>query len=178
MKTSKAMVAVEIAILIVVLAVTVPRVISQSRASTATQEEIERGSAAMEFARQRLWGDFMDSRAEPFPDHKLPAPSLEQYMFFLIANGLYKKGDRVVIPILPAIHPDKSLDRLRVGLEHTTLPIRLGISLQSLEKEYNSVGKLEVFVESNGSLELTATRTEPTHSLLSYWPVMPRPILP
>jgi len=178
MNSSKSMVAVEVAILIVVLAIVVPRVIAQSRASATTQDQIDHGSAALDFARQRMWGDFMDSRAATFPDYKLPAPSLEEYMFFLNANGLYKKGDRVIIPVLPAIRIRNPLDRLRVELEHTTLPVRLGISLQNLEHKYEHVGQLEIFVETGGSWGMTMLRAEPPRDLFSYLPVMPMPILP
>lgn len=178
MNSSKSMMAVEVAILIVVLAIVVPRVIAQSRASVPNQDQIDHGSAALDFARQRLWGDFIDSRAATFPDHNLPAPSLEEYMFFLNANGLYKKGDRVVIPVLPAIRYEKTLDRLRVELEHTTLPVRLGISLQNLEQEYDPVGQLEIFVDSYGQWSMAMLREEPPRSLLSYLPVRPMPILP
>lgn len=178
MNSSKSMVAVEVAILIVVLAIVVPRVIAHSRSEAITQDQIDHGSAALDFARQRMWGDFLDARSETFPDHNLPAPSLEEYMFFLNANGLYKKGDRVVVPILPAIRLHKSMDRLRVELEHTTLPVRLGISLQNLEHKYDRVGQLEILLESDGSWGMTMLRTEPPRNLLSYLPVMPMPILP
>lgn len=178
MNISKAMMAVEVTILVIVLAVVVPRVIARARTTVLSQDQIDHGSEALDYARQRMWGDFLDSRAKPFPGHELPGPSLEEYMFFLNANGLYRKGDRVVIPVLPPIDPEKPLDRLRIELQHTTLPVRLGISLQSLENDYDLVGQIEVFVETDGTWGLTVNRTEPTPSLLSYWPVTPNPILP
>jgi hypothetical protein len=178
MNSPKAIMAVEVAILAMVLAITIPRVIARTQASIQTPAQVENGAAALEFARQRFWDEFVDSRARRFPGHVLPQPSLQEYMHYLNALGLYTRGDQVVVPILPPIQAHMQLDRLRIELQHTTLPIRLKVSFEEARRGYAPVGQLEIFVESNGAWGMAVSKEVPPKSLFSYLPITPKPILP
>jgi hypothetical protein len=162
---------------LIVLALLLPQALERTRAQSAGDTTDVTASAALGYARLRLWADFLEQRAERFPDHELPPPSLTEYRRYLRILGLRRRGDAAMLIVIPALDDMRHVDRLRVELDSPHEPIRLTVFLEPTGERLRRAGSLTIGTTADGSLQCNVEDV-PQARIWSLWPVHPRPLLP
>jgi len=176
MTVPKPLIPTELALILIVAALVVPQVIGQvGQAAPAAWTEAY-GPAALTYARQRLWSDFLEQRSAAIPGYQLPEPSLGEYRAYLRGRGLERRGDEVVYLILPALHPGHLMDRVQVRMAASADPLRLNVALLQEKDRPVTVGSLHIAAAPSGGLQ--CLHREVGRRLWTYWPIMPQPLLP
>jgi hypothetical protein len=177
MTAQKPLIRTEVALVLIVTALVVPQMIGRAGQATPTSWTEAHGPAALTYARQRLWSDFLEERSAAIPGYRLPEPSMSEYRAYLRGRGLERQGDAVVYLILPALHPDHLMDRVRVRLATTADPLRLNVALLQEGDRPVTVGSLHIAAATSGGLQCLH-REVGTRRLWTYWPITPQPLLP
>lgn len=165
-------------VLLILGAMAVPRLLADShQQALANSGDAVYASAAVGYARARLWDDFLSTRAASASEELPSVPALDEYQTYLESLGLTKTRDVVIMMVFPALHPDHLLDRIRVELVRTTgSAVHLTVTTLTGASPPRRAGTLFIEVGKDGLLSCRAE--EHQESLWSYLPIIPQPILP
>lgn len=147
--------------------------------SEAMQRDLpdERSQAAVGYARQRLWSDFLRARQLATYSSQLPDPTLAEYREFLSGLGLKRRGDAAALVVLPVLSEAQLSRQIEVRLDQAHPPIRLKLYERDESSSLSPVGCLEIRVDA-GNIVSCLPLPESESKFFSYWPLRPSPLLP
>jgi hypothetical protein len=177
MKASRPVLGIWAVALIIVAAMLTPQLNGSRKSEPPNSAPAVRRSAAVGYAKARLWNQFLQSRAAQFEGHELPAPTLAEYRQYLRSVGLWEIGDEVSLMVFPAFEGGHQVDRVEVALSRHSGPIELRVALWENNEGPTPVGALTIQHGKDGDLVCRAEQLA-RPLLWSYWPITPKPILP
>lgn len=134
-------------------------------------------SASLDYARERVWGDFLASRSALLNDFVQPGPTLEEYRFYLASLGLTEPGCKIDMVVYPSLHPEHQSDRIQVALDRWgSESVGMSVAVWQDGGLAQPVGTLSVKHGNDGFLSCQSEKK--TKSFWSYWPITPQPLLP
>jgi hypothetical protein len=177
MNRPQAVMRVEILLLLIGIAVLLPQLGGSSRSESLSGARGVYDQAVLQYAKLRLWGDFLEQRQQTLQPHRLPEPSWAEYRVYLNACGLRRRGDAITLYVLPPLDPSAAIDRIRVGLRTAHDPLILEVQVPGPRSHEQRIGQLLVLRGPNGTMQC---RIEPSRGLplWSFWPLRPEPLLP
>lgn len=167
----------DLVLILLALALCLPRLSSAWSAALRTNVPSEKAQAAVGYARERLWSEFLRERAATFAGLSLPDPTLLEYRQYLSGLGLKRRGDASTLVVLPVLSESRMSRQIEVVLAQTHPPLLLKLYLPEGTSVSAPVGSLEILVDSEGVVSCMAA-PESTPELFSYWPLRPSPLLP
>lgn len=167
----------DVVLVMLALALGLPRLSAAFSLAVRTEAPSEKSQAALGYARQRLWSEFLRERSVGLESTVLPAPTLPEYRHFLAGLGLKRRGDAASLVVLPVLSESRLGRQIEVRLAQAHAPLVLKLYVPEGSATPQPVGMLEIRVDPEGVVScLAAAESEP--KLFSYWPVRPLPLLP
>ena len=167
----------DLVLILLVVALCLPRLSAAWSGVMRSSVPSEKTQAAVGYARQRLWSEFLRERNAGLESVSLPAPTLSEYREYLAGLGLKRRGDAASLVVLPVLSESKIGRLIEVRLSQAHPPLVLMLYVPEGTSSHRPVGSLEIRVDSEGAVScLAAPESEP--ALFSYWPLRPTPVLP